>query len=816
MTRSLRIEQITPVFIFAAAFGLFFITLAPSVVPGDPGEYQFIPYILGIAHPPGYAFFTILAKVWTTVVRVGSIAYRSNLLAAAAGAWTMMMVFNIVHLLTVPPSEIIVSDGIEPNHRDYYTNNTRTTSGQAALSRLIAAGFGAVTLATATDLWQHSIHANAHIVSAALSATTLYAGLRWWAGKGARWLYAFAFLAALGVAHHPLLAFGAPAYVVFVLSVRPRIFSERRRIAGVILALLLGLTPLLYIPLRAGATDFGPSPNLDAILGHMTARGIRGNLFFFGLEDQPVRLRVFWELLRLQYAGFSLLLSGLGLIWLAWRRRRPFVLLTIFLATNLAFIINTVQDVMAYLLLPFSTIAVLAGVGAFAVAETGSHLIRAERWRAVALTGYLALLALAPVMAAIHKVPRISLTGFDLADRYIEAVHQQFGGKREGAVLLAPWEAVTPLLYAQYAEGRSLDPADVKLVFVASGSANPWVDFVWKHIEDGPIYLTDYRPQVATEGFRLRPEGDWPFYRVVPPPATAVPQVKNPLTVWAGDAVQVLGWGLDHTSVNVGGTVYLTLYLRGERQLDDYYMPYLALGERLYRWTTDSRLNTPWWQPGETIVERYAITVPFGTPPGEYPLELGISNLSQGEDLTLSNGRTTVKLPTELHVEAVKITPPEAILGTVLANINSRVALMGATATARGQTRETPWGEPLVVSPGDSLQVWLEWRALRLLDQSYTVFVHLIDDAGRPWAQDDYTPLGGAFPTFLWIPRWIEGQQVADPYRLDIAPGTPPGDYLLEVGMYGMTSLRRAYLFDRSGNLAGDRYVLGPVRVLAP
>jgi hypothetical protein len=39
---------------------------------------------------------------------------------------------------------------------------------------------------------------------------------------------------------------------------------------------------------------------------------------------------------------------------------------------------------------------------------------------------------------------------------------------------------------------------------------------------------------------------------------------------------------------------------------------------------------------------------------------------------------------------------------------------------------------------------------------------------------------------------------------------------MIETGMYDMTSLRRAYHFDAEGNLAGDRYVLGPVRIEAP
>ena len=81
------------ILLFVAVFALYAITAAPGLLFGDPSEYQFIPAILGIAHPPGYAFYTLLAKLWQTLVPVGTIALRTNLLAAAAGAWVVTVVY---------------------------------------------------------------------------------------------------------------------------------------------------------------------------------------------------------------------------------------------------------------------------------------------------------------------------------------------------------------------------------------------------------------------------------------------------------------------------------------------------------------------------------------------------------------------------------------------------------------------------------------------------------------------------------------------------------------------------------------------------
>ncbi|MBP7590421.1 MAG: hypothetical protein KBA85_02370, partial [Chloroflexi bacterium] len=98
-------------------------------------------------------------------------------------------------------------------------------------------------------------------------------------------------------------------------------------------------------------------------------------------------------------------------------------------------------------------------------------------------------------------------------------------------------------------------------------------------------------------------------------------------------------------------------------------------------------------------------------------------------------------------------------------------------------------------------------------EESYTIFVHLIDAANRPWVTLDYTPLGGSAPTHLWIPKWLPGQQMLDPYRLTIPPDLPPGTYYLEVGLYEMIGGRRLHMSDQAGNLAGDRIILGPVVV---
>ncbi len=788
-----RLSRLLPVGLFLLAFGLYAATSAPATLFGDPSEYQFIPAIAGIAHPPGYAFYTLLAKLWQTVVPVGSIAFRTNLLAAAVGAWAVTAVYLVTSELTSGVSRFTIPASL----------------------------FAALSLAAAADLWQHSIHANAHIVSAALAVTHLWLLIRWQRTGRDRWLAAFAVTLGWAAAHHPVTLMGVPAYGLFILAVRPRILRRWRVLLLVAVCLLLGLLPLLYYPLRSPSAPFGPTDmrTWEGFWGHITARGLRVNLFHFGLADQLDRALVFWSLLRLQFPLATVAFIAAGLLWLIRRAPKPALLILTFLATHLLFTLNTVQDVMAYLLLPFTALTVAAGLGALflfdLLARHSPLAIRHSPIRPFTIRhspfaySLFAILLLLPFYRVALNLSRgISLAHFTAAEEYVAAVYDRFAGRGEHAVLLSDWEHLTPLWVHIYTQDEPLDEADVELVYVST--SNPWVESVWAHIEQGPIYLPSYRPAVRDAGFRLLPEGH--FYRVVAPPATDITPTHS-LDLWADERVHVLGYDLPDDTVQAGRPLALTLYQSAAERMDGIWMPYAQLGPVEARWTTDSRLLTTQWLPGEITVERYELPVPFTLPPGEYPLRLGYADLSGGrQELSLSNGGAMAQLAT------VTVLPPQAapsarILKRALANLDDQIALDAARVRAGWRTRRGRWDDPLPVRAGRTLHLTLTWRGLVAPRDSYTVFIHLIDGAGRPVAGHDYTPLGGACPTYLWFPKWLPGQTFTDPYRLSIPPDLPAGEYWLEVGMYGMTSLKRLPVVDLGGSLSGDRIVLGPVRV---
>lgn len=80
--------------------GLYIVSLYPSVPGGDSGELIAAAYELGVAHPPGYPLFTLLANCMIRLVPFGSIAWRVNLLTAVCGGLASSFLSKLVIRLT--------------------------------------------------------------------------------------------------------------------------------------------------------------------------------------------------------------------------------------------------------------------------------------------------------------------------------------------------------------------------------------------------------------------------------------------------------------------------------------------------------------------------------------------------------------------------------------------------------------------------------------------------------------------------------------------------------------------------------------------
>ncbi len=146
---------------------------------------------------------------------------------------------------------------------------------------------------------------------------------------------------------------------------------------------------------------------------------------------------------------------------------------------------------------------------------------------------------------------------------------------------------------------------------------------------------------------------------------------------------------------------------------------------------------------------------------------------------------------------------------------NVRLAIYGVAPSPRGtmQSMDAKVGDEIVLvgyqidqreaRAGDVLTLMLNWRAAQTPSTRYKVFVHLLDANGQVVAQRDGEPVGDTRITTLWR----VGEIIADNYGVFIEPGTPPGEYKIEIGMY------RAETGERLRIGEGDSLVIGIVRV---
>src|SRR5690606_2923897 len=88
---------------------------------------------------------------------------------------------------------------------------------------------------------------------------------------------------------------------------------------------------------------------------------------------------------------------------------------------------------------------------------------------------------------------------------------------------------------------------------------------------------------------------------------------------------------------------------------------------------------------------------------------------------------------------------------------------------------------------GEAIEVRLYWEAPARPARETPVFVHLVDEQGRPVAQSDSVPAGGLHPLGGWLP----GEIIVDPHRLALPAGLGPGDFSLKVGLYDPATLER-------------------------
>lgn len=265
----------------------------------------------------------------------------------------------------------------------------------------------------------------------------------------------------------------------------------------------------------------------------------------------------------------------------------------------------------------------------------------------------------------------------------------------------------------------------------------------------------------------------------------ACPEFRRRELVW-GDGIALLGTAISPRQVHQGEKVSLTACWRADAVMTTDYTFYVHLLDHQFNslgqrdtYTGLGTFPTSYWQPGDLFCDTYLIPVSKDLSlPVAADVVIGFYDFDTRQPLPTS---TSDGVPLErVVVGQLKVMPKSAApvpeqQHRIEARFDQGVVLTGYSWSATE------------ICNGETVSATVAWEAYGPLDQSYTIFAHLLDADGQMITQDDGLPRDGAYPTTFWG----TGETIVDERVFTIPEGTHPGPTQLLLGFYRLEDGRR-------------------------
>lgn len=630
--RRARLDLLIAVLLGAASFAVDAATLAPTVLAGDGGEFQFVPYLLGVAHPTGYPLYTILGWLWSHLLPVGDVAYRMNLFSAFWAALAVALLYPLTRSLLRQVLPAL----------------------SASIGRLIAI-VASITFAVTPTLWSQAVIAEVYGLHTFFVVLIFYLLLAWGERRQPRHLLLSALAFGLGLTHHSTTVLLAPAILAYIVLVDRRVFLDRRLLLKGLVLLLVPLLLYLYIPLRAPHTPYLRLPltegrelvlyenTLPNLLDFVMGGPFSGSVDFS--VDLGERLTMTWNLLRNEVTWAGVILALVGVVGLATgiprtgsmregaagggsRRHLAVLALTglTYLASVAFNLVYTIGDIFVMYIPSYLIVSLWIAVAAGMVASL------VGRRRAAGVLLVLLFLAL-PLGLLLSNAAALDQSGNTVARTQWETLLAE--PLPPDAILISnDRNEIMPMWYFQYVDGIRPDLLGLfPLVTPDYPTVGKVLDLA---LSTGrPVYLIKEMPGIEIK-VDVEPEGlPW---RVGGLAASAEPAfVRNDVL---GNVVTLVGYDLSPLTPLPGDSVHVSLTWEALRPLDTVYHSYIHLldpdGGRVAqsdRQPGGVHYPTTLWQPGERLRDDHLLRIPADAPPGAYSIVAGMYALSEDGSL---------------------------------------------------------------------------------------------------------------------------------------------------------------------------------------
>ena len=296
------------------------------------------------------------------------------------------------------------------------------------------------------------------------------------------------------------------------------------------------------------------------------------------------------------------------------------------------------------------------------------------------------------------------------------------------------------------------------------------------------------------------------LYRIPREPFLKLPPQTTPIQVQYPDEVKLAGFRFHPTESTADGRQLLpvTLYW----QVRDPCIARARLALKLLNgvstvWAS-SLEPAPWgyghcgairnaWGKDVVFPDERVLEIYPGTPPGSYQLEVILVNEEDFTERRPTGGESVLLGPVEIGSQPGLRPESLDMDQSVDAMVGDRIRLLGFKST--GGTRA-----------GQKLEFTAFWQCLGPVDESYKVFLHLVDKQGRLLAQQDGEPVTGFYPTN----HWKAGEIVRDQYSISFPDNQAASAAGVRIGMYRPATGERLPVTLSSGKAPEDRAVAWP------
>ncbi|MBM3706857.1 MAG: DUF2723 domain-containing protein [Actinobacteria bacterium] len=310
-----KIHIISSIIAFAIPLILYILTLQPKLIGGESSWYALSIPKMEILKPPSYPIYSLLAKVFT-LIPIGDIAYKINLFSAFFGAFTILILFLTVYLLSKDDVISLASS---------------------------------LTLAFIYPFWSVSNRIGIDSINLCFISLAIYAAIRYSKQPNRKNLYLFFFCSGLSLTNNQINWYIMPVFIIYIVLLNPVIFKNAKVTIFCILFFILPLLSYSYFffrPIQGYSSTNSLINFIYYIFGHLPDGSIyTGSLQHLPVKTIEVAFQVFLAYLRPFYKNFGLFLSIISFVGFVYSLKKNFK----FAIFSFLYIIVTFYIIIQYL-----------------------------------------------------------------------------------------------------------------------------------------------------------------------------------------------------------------------------------------------------------------------------------------------------------------------------------------------------------------------------------------------------------------------------------------------------------------------------------